>query len=453
MRYSLYFLCLNNISTVQSLSWSTHCNSNHKRSFKNRLISFRSGASNNTPRSFSSIIPKRREKHNNQHRHHNDAIDDDFPTTSISSPLETSPHAAESPNPNPALLISRRKVIKTTTASCTATIPVLLLNQSSSSCSAKEEIEVGAATEKTKVKVEVDVQNGKGKLFEINDPNTYPALVYIPSDSSRSTFEDENDNVHKSDDNEKNTKGKKKNYPVIVLLHGAGKNELDIWNLANPKGEHAGLIPSLLFNSNKNANTDTNFNANLAKPPPELYENFVVIAPYSIGRRSFYEEPRSKIIQFVKWACKGNDTNANANESQSADNSNIADRIDLDRIFLFGFSDGATLGVELMTTNIFKGGIFAAYGFTGKLPSLAIERLKNKPMWIFHSADDVIFPVSCSDRLVKELRSANTNDNSQIVRYTRFDKDQEGFTGSVKGHSTGITASKDKEVYKWLLSL
>ena len=30
---------------------------------------------------------------------------------------------------------------------------------------------------------------------------------------------------------------------------------------------------------------------------------------------------------------------------------------------------------------------------------------------------------------------------------------QEGFTGDVRGHSTGITASKDPEVYAWLLGI
>lgn len=30
---------------------------------------------------------------------------------------------------------------------------------------------------------------------------------------------------------------------------------------------------------------------------------------------------------------------------------------------------------------------------------------------------------------------------------------QEGFTGSVRGHSTGITASRTPEVFKWLLEL
>ena len=32
-------------------------------------------------------------------------------------------------------------------------------------------------------------------------------------------------------------------------------------------------------------------------------------------------------------------------------------------------------------------------------------------------------------------------------------KDQEGFTGSMRCYSTGIKASKDPEIYKWLLSL
>ena len=63
-------------------------------------------------------------------------------------------------------------------------------------------------------------------------------------------------------------------------------------------------------------------------------------------------------------------------------------RIDLTRKFLFGFSDGATLGIELMTTRKFSAGVFCAYGFTGKLPPKALERLQDLPHWIFHSADD-----------------------------------------------------------------
>eukprot|EP00551_Chaetoceros_affinis_P004028 CAMPEP_0203677990 /NCGR_PEP_ID=MMETSP0090-20130426/30281_1 /ASSEMBLY_ACC=CAM_ASM_001088 /TAXON_ID=426623 /ORGANISM="Chaetoceros affinis, Strain CCMP159" /LENGTH=436 /DNA_ID=CAMNT_0050545049 /DNA_START=175 /DNA_END=1485 /DNA_ORIENTATION=- len=324
-----------------------------------------------------------------------------------------------------------------------------------------------------------DASDRYGTLYDIHDPNTYSALVYKPNPKQSEQQQSEN-----------NTENKHR-YPVIILLHGAGNNDInDVWNLANPNGEHAGLIPSLLYNSNEfnysgsrsgsndrnsfsttsnninskkqqDINNHTNKNNNIinikySKAPVELLENFVVIAPYSYGKRSFYEEPRSKILQFVKWACSYVE-NVGGGDSggDDGDPNNISIDIDTNRLFLFGFSDGATLGVELMTTRYFAGGIFAAYGFTGKLPSLALERLKGQPMWIFHSADDVIFPVACSDKLVDELRSVNKKERGgrQMIRYTRFDKDQEGFTGSVKGHSTGITASKDQEVYKWLLSL
>jgi hypothetical protein len=63
----------------------------------------------------------------------------------------------------------------------------------------------------------------------------------------------------------------------------------------------------------------------------------------------------------------------------------------------------------------------------------------------------VIFPVRCSDQLVKDLRTINGD--KDIIRYSRFDYDQEGFTGNVKGHSTGITASKNPKIYEWLISL
>jgi len=242
-------------------------------------------------------------------------------------------------------------------------------------------------------------------MKEVCDPNSYSALTYIPP-----RRENEEQNL--------------KPLPLIFFLHGAGKNELDIWNLANIQGEHAGLIPSLIDN-------------NLA--PEELVKNFAVVCPYSLGKASFYEEPRSKILQFLNWVC--------SEEGRQAG----CPVVDLKNIFLFGFSDGATLGVELLTTKRFRAGVVAAYGFTGTLPVLALDRLRGIPLWAFHSADDVIFNVRCSDNLVRSLR--NVNDDSSIIRYSRFDSDQEGFTGSVRGHSTGITASKLPDLYMWMLSL
>eukprot|EP00554_Chaetoceros_debilis_P005795 CAMPEP_0194075458 /NCGR_PEP_ID=MMETSP0149-20130528/2459_1 /TAXON_ID=122233 /ORGANISM="Chaetoceros debilis, Strain MM31A-1" /LENGTH=477 /DNA_ID=CAMNT_0038755943 /DNA_START=225 /DNA_END=1654 /DNA_ORIENTATION=- len=281
-----------------------------------------------------------------------------------------------------------------------------------------------------------------GTLTEVNDPQTYPALVYQPEPKPKPDLDE---GVITNNSNK---------LPVLIVLHGAGKNELGVWNLADIHGEHAGLIPSLLASG---------------KAPPELYENFIVIAPYSIGKASFYDEPRSKLLQCIRWACGSSTTTVSSSQQGGGGNGGIAntnnmnsvtmqgidtDRMDLSRVYLFGFSDGATLGIELMTTRKFAAGIFAAYGFTGKLPKLALERMQDLPMWIFHSQDDVIFPVKCSDQLVKDLRAINSNSNANasvnaadkggdsIVRYSRFQQDQEGFTGSVKGHSTGITASR-----------
>lgn len=236
-----------------------------------------------------------------------------------------------------------------------------------------------------------------GTMVEAVDPQTYSSLLYTPPTASFGRGQDEK-------------------LPLLVVLHGAGINKEKVWNLANPKGEHAGLPPSLLASGTA---------------PRELSDNFVVVAPYSMGKPSFYQDSRSKILEFINWVCR---------------ESPAASMIDPSRIFLLGFSDGATVGVELLTTRRFRGGVICSYGFTGMLPKAAVDRLNNVPMWVFHSADDVIFDVSNSDNLVKSLRP-------DLVRYMRYNKDPNGFTGSVKGHSTGISASKLPETYTWLLSL
>jgi predicted peptidase len=253
------------------------------------------------------------------------------------------------------------------------------------------------------------VDQGPGGLVKVTDPQTYSALAYAPPKKDETLV------------------------PLILVLHGAGRNDLDIWqDLANPKGEHAGLIPSLIASG---------------RAPKELTDHFAVVAPYSYQKRSFYEEPRTKLLQFVNWVC-----------SEAGRTAGCPPHVDPNRIFLFGFSDGATGGVELLTTRRFAGGVICSYGFTGVLPDLALQRLTNLPLWVFHSADDVIFPVECSDRLVRRLQQANTkngNDDSSLVRYSRFDQDPEGgvMGSAVLGHTMGITASKMPELYQWMLSI
>lgn len=223
-------------------------------------------------------------------------------------------------------------------------------------------------------------------LQVIRDPNTYSALIYSPPISDKPP-------------------------PLIVVLHGAGKNNLDILtDLADPKGEHAGLIPSLIASG---------------QAPSILLDNFAVLAPYAFGQSSFYQDPRSQILKCIDFA-------------------KTKLFFDPHRVFLFGFSDGATEAVELMTTRRFAGAVICSYGYTGgDLPPPAVERLIDLPMWVFHSADDVIFDVSNSDRLVKQINA----------RYNRYERDPENLPPRVRGHSMGITASKLPEVYDWMLQL
>ncbi|OEU20883.1 hypothetical protein FRACYDRAFT_181115 [Fragilariopsis cylindrus CCMP1102] len=247
-------------------------------------------------------------------------------------------------------------------------------------------------------------------LKVVTDPQTYSALAYAPPNNNRKT-------------------------PLILVLHGAGKNDKDILrDLADPYGEHAGLIPSLIASHTA---------------PSNLLNNFCVLAPYSYGKSSFYEDPRKKILDFVDWAIRNQNTE-----------DVLPFQFDPNRIILFGFSDGATVAIELLTTRRFSKGVICSYGYSGKsLPSTALQRLSNLPIWVFHSQDDVIFDVHNSDRLVQQLEMVNNNNNinndnnndKHIVQYSRYNRDPENLPARAKGHSMGITASKSSDLYDWMI--
>ena len=80
---------------------------------------------------------------------------------------------------------------------------------------------------------------GRSNLFEVNKPQTYIALAYTP---------------------------KKRIDAILIVLHDASKNELDISNLLNIRGEYSGLAPILTA---------------AGKYPPELYNDVIGISPYS----------------------------------------------------------------------------------------------------------------------------------------------------------------------------
>lgn len=266
---------------------------------------------------------------------------------------------------------------------------------------------------------EESTQISRGTIFEIQDPNSYSAVVYIP----------------KATDGKE--QAKQTSLPLLVVLHGAGVNEHSaLYEFTSPGGDHTNLPPYLLSTQ---------------QAPPSLSENFVVVAPYvGQGKRSLYDEPRSKILSFIKWC------NAYIESQTFDDGTNIS--INRQKVSLFGFSEGATLAVELATTRQFQGVVTASYGFTGPLPKMAIERLQGIPIWAFHSKGDDIYDVQCSDRLVESLLSYEGGLDvfavGDIIKYTKLISPTKDKMEPGREHvRAALVASRSAEVFSWLLSL
>lgn len=267
---------------------------------------------------------------------------------------------------------------------------------------------------------EVSTQISRGTIFVIQDPSSYSAVVYVPA-------------------GEKDGKQQAKqttSLPLLVVLHGAGVNEHSaLYEFTTPGGDHTNLPPYLLSTH---------------QAPSSLSENFVVVAPFvGQGKRSLYDEPRSKILSFIKWF------NTYIESQTFDDGTNIS--INRQKVSLFGFSEGATLAVELATTRQFQGVVTASYGFTGPLPKMAIERLQGIPIWAFHSKGDDIYDVKCSDRLVESLLSYEGGLDVfavDIIKYTKLVPPTKEKIEPGKEHvRAALVASRSAEVFSWLLSL
>jgi predicted esterase len=258
----------------------------------------------------------------------------------------------------------------------------------------------------------------RGQVFEVQDPNSYSAVVYIPPAPNNTAM-----------------KSKLSSLPLLVVLHGAGVNQHSALDeFTSSGGDHTNLPPYLLSTQ---------------QAPSSLSDNFVVVAPYvGKGKRSLYDEPRSKLLSFIKWF------NSYVESQTLADGTHIA--INRQKVSLFGFSEGATLAIELATTRQFLGVITASYGFTGSLPRMAIERLQGVPIWAYHSKGDDIYDIKCSDRLIGSLLEyeggLDVFSVGDIIKYTKLVP----LASNEKGREhvrASLVASKDAEVYSWLLSL
>ena len=253
-------------------------------------------------------------------------------------------------------------------------------------------------------------------IYEIEDTDTYSSVVYVPPNKKIDSL------------------------PLIVLLHGAGNNqhsalyEFTNFGSSSPPGDHTQL-PLALLSKNQ--------------APSSLADNFVVVAPY-VGKGkqgSLYDEPRTKILAFIKWVCRFME------EEYSLS-------INRQKISLFGFSEGATLAVELATTHLFNAVVLASYGFTGILPKLALERLRGVPMWVFHSTEDDVYSIECSKRLIENLITNYQGDTDvfdvrEIVKFTKLkplERTNDGSSDLGREHiRSALIASRSSEVFEWLL--
>ena len=267
-----------------------------------------------------------------------------------------------------------------------------------------------------------DLSATRGSVLEARDPNSFSCCYYTPPRSTTQSQE-----------------SSPETFPLLVVLHGAGNNNGDaLYEFTNgdPPGDHTNL--PLFLCSTDNA-------------PAQLRDKFVVVAPYvGKGKRSLYDEPRSKILSFIKWF------NTWIEAQQFADGSKVA--IDRSRVSLFGFSEGSTLAVELATTRQFNGVVCASYGFTGILPKEAVRRLQGIPLWIFHSTADDVYPIRYSTNLVNSLLeyegATDVFDISKTLKLTKLVPDKAAKSEPGFEHvRAALVASASNDVYSWLLAL
>ena len=79
-------------------------------------------------------------------------------------------------------------------------------------------------------------------------------------------------------------------------------------------------------------------------------------------------------------------------------------------------------------------------------PPELVDALKDKPIWVFHAADDAIVLAKNSDVVVEALRAAGSS-----VRYTRYD---EGLAPSCvregDAHASWELAFAERELWAWV---
>jgi predicted peptidase len=207
---------------------------------------------------------------------------------------------------------------------------------------------------------------------------------------------------------------KKKKWPVILFLHGAGERGDD-----NTAQTSVGIGPAILRQQ------DT--------------FPFVVVLP-QCPKNSWWTQPDMQAM-----ALKALEQTANEF------------RCDSKRIFLTGLSMGG-YGSWLIAANnprkfaalaIICGGVIPPPGVNVPGPEkigvasddpygAIVSKIRHTPVWVFHGGADTVVPVSESRKMVDALRAQRGN-----VRYTEYDR---------VGHNSWDKAFAEPDLFPWLLS-
>jgi phospholipase/carboxylesterase len=188
-----------------------------------------------------------------------------------------------------------------------------------------------------------------------------------------------------------------KRYPALFLMHGIGSNEQNLLSLVE------GLEDSFYIFS---------IRGHLSHPPGYT---FFTIEGFGKPHREVFDNGVSKLTSFIDYACEQYP-------------------VDLSRLYLLGFSQGAILSMTLGLTlgNRIKG-IVALSGFVKD--EYNIKNVEQLSLFISHGEMDQILPF--------EWGKANNDLFKKLGASVTFETYQEGHTVSYKNH---------QDFTKWLRS-
>jgi len=120
--------------------------------------------------------------------------------------------------------------------------------------------------------------------------------------------------------------------------------------------------------------------------------------------------------------------------------------VDARRTYLTGVSMGGHGVWSLFTSHPERFAAAAPVCAAGTTSDMAA--IRGRPVWVFHGANDVIVPVSASDRSVEAAKQAGVD-----VSYTRYPQSPApvGWP-DYDGHASWIQAYSDEKLWAWMLS-